>query len=147
MTKQTAYLPQIFLGASVCLFSGCAAVGSLAQNGSRAPDSVPFEYTMAETYPLPASRTIRLSSEDADVAISGSDRDDIRIQVHYVISAACEKMTRFSYRVRAVEAGGELVVAEERHTGSRDFVYQDEVHSITIELPRNAHVTVREEER
>lgn len=146
MTKQTPYLSQLILGVSVCLFSGCASESSLAQNSGRASDSVPYEYTMAESYPVPASHTIRLTSEDADVSISGSDRDDIRIQVHYAISAAREKMTRFNYRVSVVDAGGELVVAEERHTGSRNFVFHEQVHSIEIEVPRNAHVTVREED-
>jgi hypothetical protein len=98
---------------------------------------VPFEYTMAETYPLPASGMIRLTSEDADVFISGSDRNDVRVQVHYLISAAHEKMTRFDYRVSVAEAGGELVVAEERHTGNRNFVYDEQVISgATTDLPK-----------
>lgn len=101
---------------------------------------------MDQTHPLPASGRIRLTSEDAQVSISGTDRDDVRIEVHYRIAAARGKLTRFTYRVSAALDGGELVVTEERQTGSRNFVYEDQVHTINIELPRNAHVTVREED-
>jgi hypothetical protein len=101
---------------------------------------------MDETYPLPPSGMIRLTSEDAQVSIAGSDRQDVRIEVHYRISAAREKLTRFKYRVSAAQAVGELVVTEERQAGSQNFAYDEQIHAIKIELPRHAHVTVHEED-
>jgi len=126
----------LLLGAGVCLLAGCAS--NVAQT--------PFEYAMAETFVLPASGSIRLTSEDARVSIIGADREDVRIEARYVLSAAPEQLKDFAYRLHVAEADGQLVVTEERHTGRQNFIYRQHVHDITIEVPRNARVTIREED-
>ena len=134
----------LLMAVSIALLSACAIGSSSA--GRPGKSSTPFDYTYDETHAFPISQKIRVTSEDAEVIVTGSDRTDVRVQVHYALSADAKVLQRFDYKVNVHSDGGELRVDELRSTGSRNFVYDQRAHRITIEVPRSADVTIQEED-
>lgn len=127
------------------LISSSVLLCSCATTDNNDKRTTPFVYDYDETFALPTSRQIRITSEDAKVTVSGSDRSDVRIRAHYGIKSTPEMLQNFSYRlnVSTVESG--LHVQEMRQTGSR-FIYDKQAHTLHVEVPRNAHVSIVEED-
>jgi hypothetical protein len=144
MRSKKLVLLHLLLVLSISLLSACTSGSSIA--GPSGKSSTPFEYTYDETHALPASRKVRVTSEDAKVVVSGSDRNDVRIQADYKISSTARMLQSFTYKLNVHSDGAELRVDEMRKTGSRNFVYDKRAHLIRIEVPRNAHVTIEEED-
>ena len=97
------------------------------------------EFNLDKVYTMDKAGTISLSSDDADVTIKGSDRDDVRVVVHYQLSVkglSIGKNEEFEMIVE--ERNGNLKIYEkEREFGNKVvFGSTDEDYRITIEAPR-----------
>lgn len=126
------------------LLSACALPTPLTTGGIALPK--PFEYTYDQTHAFAPAQVIRIRSEDAEVTVTGADRPDVRVRAEYRIASSAQMLEKFSYQVEVVSAPTELRVTEIRRTGTRDFKYDQQAHRIQIEVPRNAHVQITEED-
>lgn len=144
MRNKSPVLLALFLTVSTALLSGCAMFSGLT--GKHGRFDTPYEYKYDETHALPASQNIRIISEDAEVIVVGSDRDDVRIQAHYALSSTAEILQDFAYGVNVQSDGAELRVDEMRNGRPRNFLYDQSAHVIRLEVPRSAHVTIQEED-
>ncbi|MGK7370724.1 MAG: DUF4097 family beta strand repeat-containing protein [Candidatus Halalkalibacterium sp. M3_1C_030] len=97
------------------------------------------EFNLDKVYSIEDSGTISLNSDDANVTIKGSDRNDVRVKIHYKLSVkglAIGENEEFEMIVE--ERNGNLNIYEkERDFGNKVvFGSTDEEYRITIEAPR-----------
>ncbi len=98
------------------------------------------EFNLDEVYAIDQNGTVSLQSDDARVTVTGSDRSDVRVVVHYkreVKGFTIGDGDRFEMIVE--ERGGDLAIYEkERDNGSRLSVGSvKEEYEIRIEAPRS----------
>ena len=103
------------------------------------------EFNLDETYSINPEGTINLKSDDADVRISGSNRDDVRVIVHYKLTVrglTFGESNKFEMVVE--ERNGNLMIREaERDFGSRTMIgFSSEEYTIEIETPRNVNLDI-----
>lgn len=103
------------------------------------------EFNMDETFSIELDGTINLDSDDAEVTITGSDREDVRVVVNY------------RWTVRGITFGSsnefEMIVEEENgnlniYEKPRNFEggiigMSSEEYTIRIEAPRNVSLNIR----
>ncbi|MDX1586414.1 MAG: DUF4097 family beta strand repeat-containing protein [Balneolaceae bacterium] len=101
------------------------------------------EFTLDETYALSQGGTISLDSDDANVTITGSDRQDVRVKVNYrmrVKGLSFGKWEEFEMIVEKNE-GYLNIYEKERDNGVKIMMGSSrEEYEITIEAPRTANL-------
>ena len=103
MRNKPLVLLALLLAVSAALLSGCTMFLDLT--GKQDKLDTPYEYQYDETHALPLSQNIRITSEDAELIVSGSDRDDVRIQANYALSSTAEMLQNFAYEVNVQSDG------------------------------------------
>ena len=101
------------------------------------------EFTLDKTYALSQGGTISLDSDDANVTITGSDRQDVRVKVNYrmrVKGLSFGKWEEFEMIVEENE-GNLNIYEKERDNGVKIMMGSSrEEYEITIEAPRTANL-------
>lgn len=97
------------------------------------------EYNLDEVYSIGNNGTISLQSDDANVTVTGSDRSDVRVIVHYKLSVkgiSFGKKEKFEMIVE--ENNGNLKIHEKERDFGNNVVFGSsrEEYDITIEAPR-----------
>lgn len=104
------------------------------------------EYTLDRNYPISAGGTIHLKSNDADVQITGSDRDSVHVYVVYRANFKGITLDKdFSFRMNVESKGGNLYVSESPDNTSSMVLgigVLDQEYSIIIEAPRSAGLNI-----
>lgn len=99
-------------------------------------------FDLDQVYSIDPDGTISLNSDDAEVTITGSDRDDVRVFVRYrmeVEGFSFGENEKFEMIVD--ERGSELRIYEkERDFGRMSFGTVREDYEIRIEAPRGVHL-------
>lgn len=118
------------------VISFAAALGSAsAQNG---------KYHIDEEYAVSASGTIDLSSTDAKVFISGTNRTKARVKVDRTLTIKGVHSSRDEFRVDITTVDGNLKIKEEQRTFSGGIItYYKEEYRIDIEAPEGMSLIVR----
>lgn len=101
------------------------------------------EFHLDKTYSLNSDGTIRLSSEDAEVRIIGSDRSDVHVKIDRVEYVNGIRSGRRNFKVDIEEVNGDLVI-KERRSGSVSISigsFRTE-YSITIEMPKTGGLQI-----
>lgn len=111
---------------------------------SLARDDVSFD--LDDTYTIDKSGTIYLSSNDAEVTITGSDRSDVHVFVEYRLDirglSKSWKASDFDFEV--YEENGNLRMRDsEVMINSVGFISWDEHYLIRIEAPRSVSLSLR----
>lgn len=120
---------------SIVLFFCISITSGIAQNSD--------EFHLDETYTVDPGGTIHLSSDDAEVRIIGSDRDDVRVVVRYELEV---KGITFGdsneFEMIVEEQNGNLRIREkERDFGNTAMIgYSREEYTIEIETPRDVNL-------
>lgn len=116
-----------FLFVSICFFF---AAGATAQSSD--------EFNLDEVYTIDADGTISLNSNDAEVTVVGSDRSDIRVEVHYKLDVSGFSLgSRNKFDMEVREENGNLVLEEQPRDFSGITIGSiDEEYTIRIEAPR-----------
>lgn len=101
------------------------------------------EFNLDKVYSIDEGGTISLNSDDAEVTIEGSDRNDVRIKVYYKLKVkglSIGKNEEFEMIVE--EQNGNLNIYEkERDFGNKVvFGSTNEEYRITIEAPRSVNL-------
>lgn len=101
-------------------------------------------FNLDETYTMSATGIITLNSDDADVTIVGSDRSDVRVEVHYKLEISgfsFGSRNKFDMEIR--EQGGDLIIEEQpREFDGITFGSTSEEYTIRIEAPRSVSLAL-----
>ena len=97
------------------------------------------EFNLDKVYSMDKAGTISLQSDDANVTITGSDRGDVRVVVHYKLrmkGISFGKKEKFEMIVE--EQNGNLNIYEKERDFGNNVVFgsSKEEYDITIEAPR-----------
>lgn len=99
------------------------------------------QYTLDKTYQLDQNGTLHLRTEDAEVRITGSDRDDVRVVVerYEEIRGAS---SRRSFEMEIEEKSGDLFIKEIKRSTSWTVGYYRLDYEINIEMPKNGSLRI-----
>ena len=106
------------------------------------------EYELDETYPIDEGGRIELHSNDADVTIKGSDRDDIRLVVHREIDQRAwpKRKNQENFFIEVELAEDEAIIREvfrNKFDMSWGINYVNEKrYTIDIEVPRGLDLAI-----
>ena len=122
------------------------AVGLLAVSSSALAKKDVFD--LDETYPLAPDGLIRLTTNDADVKITGSDRTDVHLVVHYESSTKglFLKVSEERFDMEVVPANGNLTIREFSPSSTTVGLLihsSREDYEITLEVPQGASLKIR----
>ena len=96
-------------------------------------------YDLDETYPIDPSGLLTLYSDDAEVTIKGSDREEIRLVVHREYKYK-KFPKRDDYRDFFIEVEldqDEIIIREKKDSnGSGIYWVNERTYTITLEIPR-----------
>lgn len=97
------------------------------------------EYNLDETYSIDQGGTIYLSSDDAEVNITGSDRSDVHLVVYRKVDVSgLEVNSEGEFSMEVENRGGDLHIQESNEKSRRLIVGSvREDYRITIEAPRD----------
>lgn len=115
--------------------------GCLISTGNAQTD----EFNLDETYSIDSGGTINLESDDAEVRIIGSDRDDVRVVVHYKLTVRGITFGRSNeFEMVVEERNGNLNIHEkERDFGPSGTIgMSNEEYTIQIETPRDVNLDI-----
>lgn len=104
------------------------------------------EFNLDETYSIDFGGTISLQSDDAEVQIIGSDRDDVRVIVHYELKVQGITFGEFNeFEMIVEEDGGNLTIREkDRDFGPSGIIgISSEEYTIEIEAPRDVNLDIK----
>lgn len=103
------------------------------------------EFELDKTYSIDSGGTINLESDDADVRIIGSDRNDVRVVVHYKLTVRGITFGRSNeFEMIVEERNGNLNIREkERDFGTSGIIgVSNEEYTIEIETPRDVNLDI-----
>ncbi len=97
------------------------------------------EYNLDETYAIETGGTIHLSSDDAEVNITGSDRSDVHLVVYRKVDVSGFKVeSKGDFSIEVENRGGDLHIQESNEESRRLIVGSvREDYRITIKAPRD----------
>lgn len=103
------------------------------------------EFNLDKTYPIDFGGTISLQSDDAEVRITGSNRDDVHVIVHYKLTVrgiSFGESNKFEMVVE--ERNGNLMIREkDRDFGPSGIIgISNEEYIIEIEAPRDVNLEI-----
>ena len=103
-------------------------------------------FHLDETYPINSDGTIFLYSEDADVLIAGSDRDDVHVVVDYAVhvSGIGIESREDDFEVIVTEENGNLRIREMETNSSFSgiLVNVETEYTITIQAPSTVSLQI-----
>ena len=103
------------------------------------------EYHLDEVYPIDAGGTINLVSDDADVWITGSDRDDVRIIVDYRLTVKGLSIGQSDeFEMIVEQRNGDLYIREKPRDIGVSFMIgeSEEDYTIEIQVPHDVHLDI-----
>lgn len=103
------------------------------------------EFNLDQTFPIDPGGTINLQSDDAEVEIKGSARDDVRIVVHYELTVRGITFGESNeFEMIVEEDGGNLTIREkDRDFGPSGIIgISSEEYTIEIEAPRDVNLDI-----
>jgi hypothetical protein len=101
------------------------------------------EFHLDKVYKIGKAGTIDLSSSDAKVFITGSDRSDARVKVDRKLVTKGWVSGDHDFRVEVVEQNGNLRIRENQNSVNVSFGYYHEEYKIEIEAPEGVTLIVR----
>lgn len=99
------------------------------------------EYTLDQTYSLDQNGTVHLRSEDADIRITGSDRNDVRVVIER-FEEIRGASSRRSFEMEIEEKSGDLYIKERKRSSGWTMGYYRLDYEITIEMPKNGSLRI-----
>lgn len=104
-----------------------------------------YIYELDKTFQMSKTGTLDMKTGDADIVITGANRDDIHIKVFrevHIKGASISDENEFSISVTSVN--GDIIVREHNSNYNIGFFSSiEETYKITIELPLNAGLKLK----
>lgn len=102
------------------------------------------EFNLNETYSISDGGTVHLSSDDAEVTITGSDRNDVHVVVYRKIEVqGLQAGSIENFEVKIENRNGDLHIFED-NSGDQNMVVGSvrEEYTINIDTPRNTPLDI-----
>ncbi|MEO1053306.1 MAG: DUF4097 family beta strand repeat-containing protein [Bacteroidota bacterium] len=110
---------------------------------SHAAFSQSDEYKLDKSYNISANGFINMRTNDADIKIVGSNRDDVRVKVYRKVESKGLASNNSEFRIDISEDGGDLVIREKREGNSYVVMgYRKVEYKISIEAPKTAGLKI-----
>ena len=102
-------------------------------------------YNLEETHPIEEGGTIHLTSDDAEVTITGTDRADVEVVVYRKVDVdGWSVKSSGAFKVDVENRGGDLYIKEENTEEHRVvFGGVQEEYRISIEAPKNVALNIK----
>ncbi len=102
------------------------------------------DYHLDKEFDLSASGTIELSSSDAKVSITGSDRKTVHLKVDRTVTTKGLFFGSDEFALEIDNSGGNLRIRERSSSSNHGIVgYYNEEYEITIEAPWGASLVIK----
>lgn len=115
----------------------CALAVSVAAAAALADD----RFDLDQVYDMSPDGTIELETRDADVIITGSDRDDVHVEVHYERKVTGVGSTDHPFDVAVRERGGDLSIRQAKRN-IVTFGISRVRYEVLIEAPAGAALDI-----
>lgn len=114
---------------------GTLVLPAMAQNN---------EYILDENYDLTADGTVFLDSEDAEVTITGSDRNDVHLSVYHRVDVDGIEWGGGDFKMNITQRDGDIYI-EEAGGNSNSFRIGniEREYRITINIPRTVPIDIK----
>lgn len=97
-----------------------------------------------KTYDVNINGTLHLKSDDADVRITGADRNDVHVKIHRRVDEMGIVMGERNFKVEVTERDGDLYIEDFEQSSTLTIVgYMEEEYKITIEMPQTMSLKIR----
>ncbi len=104
------------------------------------------EYKLDKTYPVKKNALVTISTDDADIIINGSDRNDVHLKVYRKVELIGTG-TETKFEIQVEEREGNLYIRENRSSGSSYWVgYKSTEYKIELEIPAEVKLVVSEDD-
>lgn len=101
-------------------------------------------FQLDHDYPMSATGTVKLSSSDAKVYITGSNRTNAHVKIYRQVTTRGIVFGREEFGVDVQENDGNLVIREKSNSSVVGMVgYHYEKYEITLEIPEGASLQVK----
>jgi len=102
------------------------------------------EYKLDKTYEISPTGTIELTSDDANVYITGSDRKDVRVKVYYRVNTKGITFGEKDFEMEVTKDHGNLILKEHSYGSTGVFFGSvSEEYEITIYAPMGVSLDIR----
>lgn len=102
------------------------------------------EYILDEDYDLDADGTVFLYSEDAEVTIIGSDRNDVHVHVYHRIDVDGIEWGGGDFRMNIIQRDGDIYIEEAGDNSNSIRIGNIErEYRITINIPRSVPIDIK----
>ena len=101
------------------------------------------DFDLDEVYSIDSKGTLELHSDDANVTIIGSNRNDVHVEIHRKINAKGFTLGSEDFRVEIDEENGNLNIIERHEQSNITFMgYVEENYKILIEAPSSISLNI-----
>ena len=100
-------------------------------------------FNLNESYPLNENGTIYLTTNDAEVIITGEDRKDVAVKIDYYINSKGIEWGSREFRVDVEPRGGDLHIEEFKRNKVTTMGYVSVDYKIEIKAPVGANVDIK----
>ena len=116
-------------------------MGVLLAQQSMAQDSV---FKLDENYPIGVQGTIYLDSDDANVRIVGTEREDVHVKIFRKVTSKGIVFGKKSFEVEIKPRNGNLYIQDiQQHFNVGIVGYMREEYKITIETPSHVNLDIK----
>lgn len=101
-------------------------------------------YTLKKEYAINLDGTLHLTSDDAEVFISGTDRANVKVDIHREITRKGLSWGDDDFEIEVYEKDGDLYIEENSRSSNIAIVgYYKEEYTIKIAVPRGVHLNIK----
>jgi hypothetical protein len=101
------------------------------------------EYVLDENYDLSSDGTVFLESDDAEVTITGSDRNDVRLSVYHRIDVDGIEWGGGDFKMNITQRDGDIYIEEAERNNSFRIGNIEREYRIAIQIPRRIPIDIK----
>lgn len=101
------------------------------------------EFHLDQSYPINDNGTIYLSADDANVTITGEDRNDVAVKIDYYVNSKGLEWGSREFQVEVETRGGDLHIDEYKRSNSTIMGYVKIDYKIEIKAPYSSNWEIK----
>jgi hypothetical protein len=101
------------------------------------------EYVLDENYDLSSDGTVFLDSDDAEVTITGSDRNDVRLSVYHRIDVDGIEWSGGDFKMNITQRDGDIYIEEAERNNSFRIGNIEREYRIAIQIPSRVSIDIK----
>lgn len=101
------------------------------------------DFHLDQNYKLGSNSTIYLAADDADVTITGENRQDVAVKIDYIAKSKGFEIGSREFRVDITEKGGDLYIEEYRKSNTTIMGFISSEYTIEIKAPIGVNLDIK----